>query len=282
MVLSNKQALKMVKALLAFHPETAHVTNARGRLPLHVIALTEAPQANDIMLELIERYPRGLMQVDVDGNTPMHLAAAVNNITGSRTLVEHSYRQPQHIQNFKGRFPMDCSKNRSVIKALTHSPDKKFKKREALSTQIFAVVSTLFLLGINGVILANYFQKHLEHLDLHASVARGERSYEDLHPRDKRLYFMWCDGCGVDSHLFYFIVIIILFSSWMLMFGFVACARRLFWQSMVKYFELGWFAKHPNFRKVQQVWFMANFQLNINPFSRKANTAEMLISVFML
>ena len=110
---------------------------------------------------------------------------------------------------------------------------------------MFAVVSTLLLLGINAVILSNYWHKHLKHLELHASVARGELSPEDLHSRDKRLYFMWCDGCGVDSHLFYFIIIILLFSSWMLMFGFVACSRVLFRQSMLKYFEQGWFHKHP-------------------------------------
>ena len=33
-VLSNAQAVKMVKALLAFHPETASATNLRKRLPL--------------------------------------------------------------------------------------------------------------------------------------------------------------------------------------------------------------------------------------------------------
>ena len=77
------------------------------------------------------------MAVDKDGNTPMHLAAAVNNITGVRTLVQHSYRQPQHMQNVKGQFPMDSSKNRTVIKALTAPPDKRFKKREALHTQVF-------------------------------------------------------------------------------------------------------------------------------------------------
>ena len=41
---------------MLLHLETAHVANARGRLPLHVIALTEVTQANDIMVELIERY----------------------------------------------------------------------------------------------------------------------------------------------------------------------------------------------------------------------------------
>ena len=121
-VLSNPQAIKMVKALLAFHPETASVPNARLQTPLHVIALTEAPQAIDIMQELIERYPKGLMELDENGNTPMHLAAQVNNISGVRILVKHSFRQPQHLRNLQGRYPMDMTKSRQVIKALTTSP----------------------------------------------------------------------------------------------------------------------------------------------------------------
>jgi hypothetical protein len=245
-VLSNKQALKMVKALLAFHPETASATNARLRIPLHVIALTDAPQANDIMEELIERYPRGLLQTDKDGNTPMHLAAAVNNIRGVRTLVTHSFSQPQHLHNENNRLPMDVTKNRQVIKALSTPPlrMKAFRKRERWYVKVATVASSLLLMATNGVILSHFYKQHLEHLDRDKLIARGELDLELVHPRDKRLYFMWCNGCGINSHMFYLVVVIALYVIWISFIIFMIVVRKYLKRSIEKYFETGWFQKH--------------------------------------
>ena len=246
-VLSNAQAVKMVKALLAFHPETASATNLRKRLPLHVISLTDAPQAIDIMEELIERYPRGMLQRDADGNTPMHLAAAVNNIHGVRKLVEHSFRQPQHLQNSHNRFPMDCTKNRSVIKALTAPPQAmgEFKKREKWYVKVATVGSSLLLMTCNALILIQYHAENLEHLERKDKLIQGEILPESIHPRDLREYFAWCDGCGISSHLFYFIFIIALYVVWILIVVFVTIVRKCMRRSISKYFEVGWFRKHP-------------------------------------
>lgn len=246
-VLSNAQAVKMVKALLAFHPETASATNLRKRLPLHVISLTDAPQAIDIMEELIERYPRGMLQRDADGNTPMHLAAAVNNIHGVRKLVEHSFRQPQHLQNSHNRFPMDCTKNRSVIKALTAPPQAmgEFKKREKWYVKVATVGSSLLLMTCNALILIHYHAENLEHLERKDKLIQGEILPESIHPRDLREYFAWCDSCGISSHLFYFIFIIALYVVWILIVVFVTIVRKCMRRSISKYFEVGWFRKHP-------------------------------------
>jgi hypothetical protein len=100
-LLSNKQTTKMAKTLLAFHPETTHIANEQLHLSIHVVALTELSQAIDIMQELIDRFPQGLMKADVDGNTPMHLTAKVNNLAGVQVLVEKSFRRPQPMQKSK-------------------------------------------------------------------------------------------------------------------------------------------------------------------------------------
>jgi ankyrin repeat protein len=261
-LLSNKQAMKMVKALLAFHPETAHVANEQLRLPLHVVALTEVSQAIDIMQELIDRFPQGLMKADMDGNTPMHLAAKVNNLAGVQVLVEKSFRRPQHMQNKQGKFPMDLTRNRAVLKALTTPPTSMdlFYKREPLHVRVSVVLASLLLMTSNGILLSNYWNHHLRAQSNFEALWRGDLTIQDFHPRDLRIYFDTCstawsvnvskNSCGIDSHLFYFIATICLYGSWILLLLFQIVVRTCMGKSIVKYYELGWFREHPKITRM--------------------------------
>ena len=186
-VISNKQAVKIVKALLAFHPETAHITNAQKQIPLHTIALTDAPHATEIMDELIQRYPKGLLSVDVHGNTPLHLAASVNNVTGVRTLVQYSFRQPQFLPNSQQQFPLDCTTNRRVMKTLIASPPSQLDAHESLCNTTLMISSTLALLAVNTLLMMQYWIQHRSSHELRVQVRRKE-----LPPRDARLYFGDC------------------------------------------------------------------------------------------
>jgi len=76
--------------------------------------------------------------------------------------------------------------------------------------------------------------------NLAVSAASGGVAFDDFHPRDKRLYFEFCNGCGIDSHLFYFIFVVSLYGAWILLVLFVLVVRCCFSQSIVKYHELGY------------------------------------------
>jgi hypothetical protein len=153
-LMSNKQVTKMVKALLAFHPETAHITNEQFHLPLHVVALTELSQAIDIMQELIDRFPQGLM-----------------------------------MQKKQGKFPMDLTRNRAVLKALTTPPTSMdhFYKKEPLHVCVSVVLASLLLITSNGILLSNYWNHHLRATYNFGALRRGALKQSDTSTQCPRL-----------------------------------------------------------------------------------------------
>eukprot|EP00961_Rhodomonas_salina_P092037 1238534-Rhodomonas_salina.3 len=72
---------------------TARGTDFAGRIPLHRVAGTVAPQAYDIASLLIEHYPEGVYFEDKDSNTPMHLAAFTSNKAVVKCMVQNSQYQ---------------------------------------------------------------------------------------------------------------------------------------------------------------------------------------------
>jgi hypothetical protein len=152
-ILSNPHAAKMVKILLAFHPETAYSVNKFSQTALHIAAMTDAPQAVEIMEDIIMRYPKALLLADHLGNTPMHIAASVNNRSGIRKLVERSFRRPQHLQNDFAQFPMDCTMNRKILKALVVTPQSSSK---AFNWSV-TILCTAVHMAVNGLILVHYW-----------------------------------------------------------------------------------------------------------------------------
>ena len=264
-VLSNTRALTMVKALLAFHPETAHAVNAFSQLPIHVAAMTESPQAIDIMDQLIRCYPKGLLHGDHVGNTPMHIAASVNNIAGVRKLVEHSFRQAQHLHNFHTQFPMDCTMNRQVLQALVAPQSATFKTGEPLYMRLVMMLCTAMLMAANGLILMHYWLQVLSFPPGLASVPAWQRgsasrrcrraalchcalTLDYANPQQHRAHHDLISRINAikqaepradqNAHLLYFLLVVISFGVWLLGIVFILVVRICCAQSIVKVFLL--------------------------------------------
>ena len=63
----------VVERLLVFR-EGAQYKSEEGNLPLHYAAAKRNPQG-DVVGKLLEAYPAGAMETNVDGSLPLHLAA---------------------------------------------------------------------------------------------------------------------------------------------------------------------------------------------------------------
>ena len=86
----------IVKALLLTFPDAARITDDAGRLPLHFLAASSA--GGEILQMLVEAYPRGLVQVDELGLTPLLLLLRNTDVPitkdNSRILLGDTISEP--------------------------------------------------------------------------------------------------------------------------------------------------------------------------------------------
>ena len=112
----------MVEQLALTCAEEALMTDDHGSIPLHVACAGHPPLS--VIQALLKARPTSVCQQDVDGNTPLHIAASQPNMSADviRALLE-SCPASAFVKNKEGLMPLHMAcryapKNDGVLECL--------------------------------------------------------------------------------------------------------------------------------------------------------------------
>ena len=98
---------ELVRCSVRFNPELLHTTDMYGAMPLHYVCQNKSPCARMIANELLRLHPSASMLVDVNGNTPLHLALGSKNSAVAEVIAEQHQTNLFNVPNLRNVTPSE-------------------------------------------------------------------------------------------------------------------------------------------------------------------------------
>jgi ankyrin repeat protein len=111
---TNPQIPDLIQALheMKIRPNAGGLCNYSGQLPLHIASSSTSPLAARCIALLVDAYIPGAWAHEVKGDTPLHIPIRARNLESVQTLSFKSRDKAQHMQNYKGKFPLNLATSR--------------------------------------------------------------------------------------------------------------------------------------------------------------------------
>jgi ankyrin repeat protein len=98
---------ELVRCSVRFNPELLHTTDMYGAMPLHYVCQNKSPCARMIANELLRLHPSASMLVDVNGNTPLHMALGSKNSAVAEVIAEQHQTNLFNVPNLRNVTPSE-------------------------------------------------------------------------------------------------------------------------------------------------------------------------------